>query len=258
MAARSTKKAVSKESPYDSFLKKITNAKSIKQKTNLMGAYLVECVFNKGFSAKGSGFALTSEPKTVWTPKLLEGSQYFWFYRNVSSKQDERTRNLQEIIMQLRYDLDEVKTKTQLNNLFKKALPSLRLEYKVHIQANADVLCEVVRRVLLIKNTPVKALKVLSDFQQSITNSLPMVVLYFDLLEDSEEAFSFIDTLSKNLKDIDEEKNAVPIFPRFNRKVSPLIYWAQSSGDLKEELIELLQTKNWKNTYFTDDYAELL
>jgi len=235
----------------------MTRAKTIKTKTNLLGGYLVDCVFKSGFTAKGNGFSINGETVTVWTPQLLEGSQYFWFHRNVSAEQNERTIELGDIIMQLRNDIDEVKTSAKLNALFKKALPHLKKEYKVHIQTNMDIVCEVVRRVLLLKKSPIKAVKVLADIQQSISGSLPMIVLYFDLIDDSDFVFNFVDVLVSTLKDIDEEKNAIPIVPRFNRKVSPLIYWAQSSGDLKEELLELLQTKGWKNTYFTDDYAEL-
>ena len=257
MSARGAKK-VTKASAYDDFLSKMSRAKTIKTKTNLLGGYLVDCVFNSGFTAKGSGFAINGETTTIWTPQLLEGSQYFWFHRNVSSEQNARTIELGDIIMQLRNDLDEVKTKTKLNTLFKKALPDLKKEYKVHIQANMDIVCEVVRRVLLLKKSPIKAMKVLADFQQAVSNSLPMIVLYFDLMDDTKTMFKFIDVLVDTLKDIDEEKNAIPFVPRFNRRVSALVYWAQSSGDLKEELLELLTAKGWKNTYFTDDYAELL
>lgn len=256
MAARSKKKVAG-------YLDKVKKASSVKSKVEILGDhFLGKCFPKTKFHHLPDGFQLKADGGVVWVPMMIPKSQYFWFMRKYpDDAMDKRTVRLQTTIKSLRDDLDHVKTKKGMDTLIHKSLPELKKEFKVHLQPRPEKLEALVCSILTIPSSPVKMFKVLADFDQAITDNMPMVACYFDLYNDVErEVERFILHLKGVVSPIDKPENALGIVPRFNARVegSSMIFWAQSSGDLKEDIIKILVNNGWKNTYFTEDYVKFL
>lgn len=257
MSSRGKKKAPIKKKTYLDGVKK---ASSIEKKVELIGEHIVgKCFPKTKFHYHSDSFQLKADDSVIWIPTLIPNSQYFWFFRKHADNQiDKRSKHFIKTIKTLRDKIDGVKTKSQLDKLIKNSLPELRKEYKVHLQPLPEKLEHVVCMLLTMKNTPVTMFKVLADFDQAVTDNMPMIACYFDYTDDvAERVGEFIHTLKESLAGIDKPENSIGMVPRFNTKISnsSMIYLAQSSGDLKEDIIKLLLDKGWKNTYFSDDYV---
>jgi len=193
--------------------------------------------------------------KTLYRPSIngfinQPGIKKEWeeFFEKMQKFNSDNVRTLQKeewgrIISDKFYLTDDEKEFTHKNiSLFvSELIRLLSSHYKIHIQPKREYTLWCFDKVLSVldKSTHARAVKCnlvhkYSMDREDTTKNIPVIVVY---PWKGEEAFrGLLSELQSAFQEYDHECIGLDIMPRFNVKVSELIYYARGDGDLKKEL----------------------
>ncbi len=133
-----------------------------------------------------------------------------------------------------------------------RAIEKLGTEYKIHIHPRMELTPTVVDRLLMaVRMDPylrnnISALKIArtSNQEEKYANGvIPNIVIYprrRNTPQESQEVVQLLtQRLGRHLADLDTPEANAHEIPRFNLQMTPVIFLAQSGGDLKENLKDL-------------------
>ena len=198
----------------------------------------------------------------TWKIERAKHQPYIWFFKDDMPVNESEIIYYATMMFKLRCGVQNVIYKEELRKLIDTNKAWLIKEYKIHLQIKIECLYAIIMHII---NAPaelmqhIKNFKFLNNYMLLYNkNKLPGIVIYFTDIDTNEKLELFL-TKFKTYMHIYANKNCtIPITPRCARKVNDLIYYVQSLGDLKLDIIEVLRKNGWDNEYLTEDHAEFI
>lgn len=188
--------------------------------------------------------ALSSQ---AWSAPALS-SEYLWFFKNEDDRPEEA--ELVQKAQEVTDKLVDVQTRLELQQLLADALPIIGEEYKFHLQPKREFLYSTLKRLDTLSKY-IATIKVAIDEAQTLANHAPLVVVY--VYRGRAVAQEFMLQAMDLFSDVTREQVHL-ITPRFNQRLTWLLYYANSSANLKYAYQELIERNGWPNEHFDDEY----
>ena len=177
-----------------------------------------------------------------------------------ATSDDERVPSTAYDVLEEIYELGEEEDGTsvvvELDKLLVKNRPVLRREWKFHLQPSARDLRKVVRALTesQLVEERVGMMKVLFDNKllrnpdQDEGNFARVVVYFYGTRAKAQQLLDEIVRVTAGI-------GAVKAVPRYSARATPVVYWTQSSGDIKTNYRVLLDFYEQAQTLFTEDFT---